>query len=314
MTTLSRATGKALSKSAVTFQVIKKMVKRAVESDSNSLVKSLAKNRDKMDSQFIDLCVCYEAYRNDTMANEDLTEEEFNSSVEGKPKFQYNDVWMEETREEYYTLIDSSDNKLESIDIDKSETHDHGNISEDKSSIQKNDRLVKSLSDQLETTSQTIESSIDKIVVEVSKMEDGNENPSKVSSLQHTLNNLDNKLDSQFSLLVSQLVSIIPESEVEEKELLRKSFLIKQRGRIDQLLIQLSSKGKDTSGSSQTIAGSGEKKEQTFLKKVDCNENEDCDGDEDCNENEDFNENDDCDGDEEDEARFTKMRLWGRMK
>ena len=124
MTTLSRATGKALVKSAVTFQVIKKMVKKAVDQDSTSLVKSLAKNREKMDAQFIDLCVCYESYKTDALANEDLTEEEFNISVEGKPKFQYNDAWMEEVREEYYLLIDASDDKLESINGKMSETHD----------------------------------------------------------------------------------------------------------------------------------------------------------------------------------------------
>ena len=81
------------------------------------------------------------------------------------------------------------------------------------------DNQGKSLSDQLETSSTTIESSIDMIVVEVSKMEDGKENPSKVSSLQHTLQNLDSKLDTQFSPLVNQLVGIIPENEIEEKVL-----------------------------------------------------------------------------------------------
>ena len=71
------------------------MVKRAVDTDSNSLVKSLAQNRAKIDDQFMYLCCCYESYKSDTMTNEDLTEEDFNSATEGKPKFLYNDTWME---------------------------------------------------------------------------------------------------------------------------------------------------------------------------------------------------------------------------
>ena len=160
MTTLSRATGKALSKSAVTFKVIKNMVKRAVDTDSTSLVKSLSQNRTKLDDQFIDLCYCYESYKSDTMANDKLTEEEFNSCSEGKPKYQYNDVWMNDVTEEYYSLVDASDNKLESLSPSAVEMSNPQNFSEDKSKVQTNDRLVSSLTGQIETASSLISSSI----------------------------------------------------------------------------------------------------------------------------------------------------------
>ena len=55
MSTLSRATGKALHKSISSFNVVSDMVKRAVDKNSPSLVKSLARNRAKMDDCFVDL-------------------------------------------------------------------------------------------------------------------------------------------------------------------------------------------------------------------------------------------------------------------
>ena len=98
-------------------------------------------------------------------------------------------------REDYYTLIDASDNTLESLDKEKSsEDHFHPNPDkEDKSKLQNNDRLVSSLTSQVEISSELISSSIDKIVLEVSKMVDGSESSCKVSSLQQSLHKVRKK-------------------------------------------------------------------------------------------------------------------------
>ena len=102
-------------------------------------------------------------------------------------------------------------------------------------------------------------------------MEDNSVGPSKVLSLQSTLQSLDNKLDNQYSQLVGQLIANLPDSEIKEKELMKKQFLTKEKGRIDTLLINLSSKVKDMPGSQITpsVSVCTEKKEQTFLKKID---------------------------------------------
>ena len=62
MTTMSRACAKTFMKSLSAFRVVKDMVSRAVDPTKPSLVKSLAKNRVKLDEAFVDLCYCFENY------------------------------------------------------------------------------------------------------------------------------------------------------------------------------------------------------------------------------------------------------------
>ena len=121
MTTLSRAKAKALHKSHTSFKVVSDMVKRAVDKNSPSLVKSLSNNRNKMDDCFVDLCYCHDCYKTDTISNEGITDEVFNSVDNGVPKYQYNDGWLENLKNSYYELIEASDEKLEAIGKDKIE-------------------------------------------------------------------------------------------------------------------------------------------------------------------------------------------------
>ena len=113
MTTLSRATGKALLKSASGFKAVREMVSRAVDPTKPTLVKSLRKNRTKLDESFLDLCYSYDTYKADTLSSESIEEEEFNKVEEGEADFHHNDKWMEEMKSDYYTLVDASDEKLE---------------------------------------------------------------------------------------------------------------------------------------------------------------------------------------------------------
>ena len=91
MSTLSWATGKALLKSTSGFKAVSEMVSRAVDPTNPSLVKSLGKNRTKLDDSFIDLSYCYDTYKEDTLASEKITEIEFNRVEEDVAKFQHND-------------------------------------------------------------------------------------------------------------------------------------------------------------------------------------------------------------------------------
>ena len=89
------------------------MVRRAVDPTNPSLVKSLEKNRTKMDNCYIDLSYCYDTYKADTMTSENITEDVFNSVKDGVAKFQHNDKWLDELKESYFDLVDASDVKLE---------------------------------------------------------------------------------------------------------------------------------------------------------------------------------------------------------
>ena len=73
------------------------MVKRAVDLTNPTLVKSLAKNRDKMDEGFMELCFNYESYKADVLASEKITEDVFNEEEDVVAKYQHNDKWMDDT-------------------------------------------------------------------------------------------------------------------------------------------------------------------------------------------------------------------------
>ena len=141
-------------------------------------------------------------------------------------------------------------------------------MNEEKSVQRQDSRVLSSLLSQVELTSSSISTSIDSMYVEVSKLADGNEFPAKISSMQFTVQKIDDKSDLVFNNLVNQILEYLPDNEVEERESLRKQFILREKARIDKLYILLASKVKDMS-----FVASGptplEKREQTFLKKVD---------------------------------------------
>ena len=57
MTSMNRLCAKNLQKSLNSFSVVKEMVKKAVDEIKPTLVKSLGKNREKMDNCFIEMCI-----------------------------------------------------------------------------------------------------------------------------------------------------------------------------------------------------------------------------------------------------------------
>ena len=89
---MSRACAKSFMKSLSGFNVVKDMVLRAVDPTKPSLVKSLTKNRKKLDEGFLDLCYNYDCYKADVLASDQITEDAFNEvDEEEKSKYQYND-------------------------------------------------------------------------------------------------------------------------------------------------------------------------------------------------------------------------------
>ena len=267
MTTLSRATGKALIKSHSGYKVVRDMVKRAVDQTNPSLVKSLEKNRVKMDSSFVDLSYCFDCYKADTLTNDKISEDVFNGEEEGVAKFQHNDKWMDDIRVEYYQLVEDSDDKLEAVTPDDTSKEDKVNLESDLKQKQEK-KLLASLQNQVEMLTDSTSASLDKISTEVRNMKENGENSAKVSSLQSVLYSLDNKLDSHFNDLVNQLILLLPEHEVDEKEQTRKEYVKREKLRIDSLHLMLSTKVQAESKPSFSRSDS-DKKEQTFLKKTD---------------------------------------------
>ena len=180
-----------------------------------SLVKSLAKNRVKLDDAFVDLCYCFENYKEDILASESITEDAFNDlDEEEKSKFQYNDKWMEDIREEYYQLVDDSDSKLDDdapVDTAKEEKV---NLDNEKK-VKQDKKLMDSLLSQVEMFTAATTASIDKVANEVRTMEDNSESAARISALQSLLYTLDSKLDGHFNTLVNQCIYLLDDKEVD---------------------------------------------------------------------------------------------------
>ena len=268
---MTRACGKAFAKSLSGFKVVEDMVKRAVDVTNPSLVKSLAKNREKLDDSFIDLCYNFENYKADVLASEKISEDTFNENGEddGVAKYQYNDKWFEDTKNEYYDLVEVSDTKLEdSVPVDTTK-EEKVNLENDLK-VKQEKKMVDSLSSQVELLADSTSASIDKIMIEVRDMDDNSQSSAKIISIQFILNTLDNKLDVRFNDLVNQLICLLSDKEGKEKELMRKEYIKKEKIRIDNLLIMLAKKTKDVASISPSQSSSTyEKKEQTYLKKTD---------------------------------------------
>ena len=66
-------------------------------------------------------------------------------------------------------------------------------------------------------------------------MEEGRESPAKISAVQSVLYSLDSKLPGEFNGLVNQLVSVLEEGEVEEKVMMRREYIQRERSRFNRI-------------------------------------------------------------------------------
>ena len=90
------------------FELLAKMVRKACHPTTPSLEKSLARNRENLDLNF------QEFYHDFKLYKADVNDPAFNDKDEdGNFKHENNDSWFEKIEEEYYVLVESSDDKLE---------------------------------------------------------------------------------------------------------------------------------------------------------------------------------------------------------
>ena len=99
MTTFTRAAGKAFFKALDAYENQKKLVERAVDPVKPTLIKSHAKNREKLEECFLDLSHDWKVYKQDL----GVTKEEFNSNADdGFPAYEYNDAWFSNMENDYF--------------------------------------------------------------------------------------------------------------------------------------------------------------------------------------------------------------------
>ena len=243
------------------------MVKKAVDPVKPTLVRTHPKNRDNLDDQFLELCNDWSVFKADL----GLSDEEFNLVDDDVPKCQYNDSWMEDIKEKYFELIEKSEEKLMGASATAPKVID----SESKASVEKEMKLVQekklvdALSNQVDGLTRSITNSVDRILSEVQKMEDGCEGVAKVQSLKSDLHAIEDKIDVTFGNLFIQFASLLDSHEADEKDNMRKDFINTEKTRIDTMFVMLSMKVKEAVPATGASHQSGDKKEQVFLKKID---------------------------------------------
>ena len=184
MSTYTRAAGKALLKSLNNYENQKKMVSRAMDPTNPSLEKSHAKNRVKLEEAFSDLSFDWKVYKDDL--NIDATE--FNAMEEDSslPKYQHNDDWFESIEGAFFELLEKSDEKLEAGSVPDTGVQDSREEKvevqrlEEEKEIRLQKKMADNLCNQISSLSENITASIDVIVKEVSRMDDGGENVARV--------------------------------------------------------------------------------------------------------------------------------------
>ena len=129
MTTLSRATAKVFLKSLNEFENLVEMVSRALTPVAPSLVKSHPRNRERLDEVFMTLCFNWKEFKRDL----NLSDDDFNKVTDDEPAYEYNDAWMSKLKEEYYELVEKSDEKLH---VEKDEVENVPDQKEDKIQLQ----------------------------------------------------------------------------------------------------------------------------------------------------------------------------------
>ena len=264
---VNRLTAKTFFKTLDKYESQKEMVEKAVHPTKPTLVKNHPKNRVKLDETFLELVHDWKEYKRDL----NLASSVFNEIEEdGSPKYEHNDKWMDDLKDAFYELVEKSEAKLEEVEALKVPIIES---TEEKVSVEvvqrqrQEKKLCDSLAKQVELCSESITASIDKINAEVRQMGDGEESPAKVQSLMSVLQSLDEKIDGTFSNLVNQYIGLLDDSSVPDVEMMRSDTTKKEKLRISNLLLSLSSKSKDTS-SQHNSHSAHEKREQTFLKKT----------------------------------------------
>ena len=242
------------------------MVTRACDPVKPSLEKSLSKNRDNLDKVFQELFHDFNCYKMDV--NDD---DEFNGVDENeKVKYEHNDAWMEKIEEEYFALIDKSDDKLEILakqKSDQSEQEAKPDLMEPKF-VAEELKLRKLFEGQMKSEKQAITDSITLNSTTVSALASNSIGSSQGQAFRGSLHDISSRMDDKLQKLYEQLLKLLRDEEVETFQTEFLEFINMQRARIDSIEMAIVAKTKEAPVAAfagrSGHSGSG----HTYLKKV----------------------------------------------
>ena len=216
------------------------MIKRAVDKENPTLIKSLPKNREKLDEAFQEVFIDFKAFKKD-MGETDLNAKYDNGSY----MHEYNDQWFNVLRENYYGLVEASDVVLETMAKSDVQKLDESKIATEQNiniKSKQDGRLVEQLIKQIECFESSTNASLEKISSEIVLMTDGAENPSKIDAFKRDLIKIEEKLDLRFCDMFNQLICLLSDAEVKDKESVKANFINTVRAKIDSLQMMLNKK------------------------------------------------------------------------
>ena len=194
-------------KSLIVYNTVKELVAKAVDPVKPSMVRNHAKNRDKLDESFYEVCYNWETWKEDL----GLSDTDFNETEDNVAKYNYNDSWMEKFKEDYCDLAEKSEQKLTGGTAPAEEAKGSKVAIENEIKLKQDKKFAETLADQIEALTTNISASIDKINSEVIKMDDGGESPARIQSLKSDLHALNVKIDSSLISLINQYINLLNE-------------------------------------------------------------------------------------------------------
>ena len=242
------------------------MVTRACDPEKPSLEKSLSKNRENLDKIFQELFHDFNCYKLDV--NDD---DAFNGVDENeKVKYEHNDAWMLNIEEDYFALIDKSDDKLEILakqKSDQSEQETKPDLMEEKF-VAEELKMRKLFEGQIKSEKQAINDSITLTSNTVSAFASNSIGSSQGQAVRGSLHDISSRMDDKLQKLYEQLLKLLREEEVETFQTEFLEFINMQRARIDSIEMAIVAKTKEapvaTLAGRSGHSGSG----HTYLKKV----------------------------------------------
>ena len=265
MSTLSRALGKAMVKSLDTYKVYFDQLTRCVDPVKPAMPKSHKNIRERLDNSFVNVCTDWVAYKRDTGLNED----EFNKidDTSDVAVIEHNDAWFEAFKDEFYTICEKSDDKLEAMEVQKNGEIETKADLEDKVKIQQSKKQCEFLLSQIEAESDDIEGAMKSFESEVNNIPAGGLKVSKAMAYKSGLKEISERLNVGLDSKVMQVLPLLDNDESANKNTLYIQFLTTHRSRLRKLLETIEEKVEQNIPSNSYT--DKPRPEQTFLKKTD---------------------------------------------
>ena len=185
--------------------------------------------------------------------------------------FPYNDKWMIRNKEEYCTLVDKSDDKLELLaNKDDSELDSESKPDMVKEVKAAEELKVKALlQNQIKSEMKSISDSIAHTSTTVTGMESNSIGVAQGQALRGSLNDISNRIEIRLQKLSEQITILLDETEAEKFQTEQTDFISMQRARVDSIEMAIVLKTKEAPVSTSAGHSRQSGSSHTYLKKQD---------------------------------------------